>query len=103
MPVGQVRVDYQNNIGEISYSIAPEYRRHGYRMLRLLEKEIKGRVLYLRANVLMGNIASRLIFRKMRFVEEGQNGGYVFIRKIIFKEKYNQRLGINNRYRENYR
>lgn len=41
--VGQIRIDYENNIGTISYSIADVYRGHGLadRMLELAEKKVK--------------------------------------------------------------
>lgn len=41
--VGQIRIDYENNIGTISYSIADAYRGYGLadRMLELAEKKVK--------------------------------------------------------------
>lgn len=41
--VGQIRIDYENNIGTISYSIVDTYRGHGLadRMLELAEKKVK--------------------------------------------------------------
>lgn len=41
--VGQIRIDCENSIGIISYSIAKDYRGHGLadRMLELAEKKVK--------------------------------------------------------------
>lgn len=43
VPVGQIRIDYYDEIGIIDYSIAKEYRGNGLadRMLKLAEKKVK--------------------------------------------------------------
>lgn len=63
-PVGQVRLNLENETGVISYSVDEDYRgRHiGQKMLMLLEKEAAGKVKRLTAKVKAENAASIRIF-----------------------------------------
>ncbi len=72
VPVGQIRIDYKNNIGIISYSIAKEYRGHGLadRMLELAEEKVKENrkdINILQANVKMENKISQKKFENQGY------------------------------------
>lgn len=85
-PVGQIRVDYNIQKVEISYSIIKEYRGNGYgvRMIELLEKkeqsQIKGKILF--GIVKMSNIASQKCFEKLGYKKEVKDDN-VYYSKII--------------------
>lgn len=75
VPIGQVRLQYQNGTATVSYSIAKEYRRqgHGERMLLLAEEEVRRRrkdVVYLLAEVKPENQSSRHRFQNLGYEEE---------------------------------
>ena len=68
--VGQIRIDVRENIGEVSYMVAPECRGKGYgtKILELAENEAKD------LNTLIGfvkksNIASAKCFEKNGYVK----------------------------------
>lgn len=72
VPVGQIRIDYENNIGTISYSIANEYRGHGLadRMLELAEEKVKENrkdISILQANVKIENKISQKKFENQGY------------------------------------
>ena len=72
VPVGQIRIDYENNIGIISYSIAEEYRGHGLadRMLELAEEKVKENrkdINILQANVKIENKISQKKFENQGY------------------------------------
>lgn len=74
VPVGQIRLDVENNSGYISYSIAREYRSKGFGrlILKALENEIQKEnipVYRLIAEVKIDNIASQ-----KKFTEAGYAG-----------------------------
>lgn len=71
-PVGQVRVEIKDGIGVIDYSIAPEYRLHGYGndIINLLIKKMKTsypKLDILKAKVKPENIASQKVFQNNNF------------------------------------
>ncbi len=68
-PVGQVRLNIEDNAGRISYSVDEECRGDhlGQRMLALLEKETAGKVTRLVAQVKPDNMASRQNFEKLGY------------------------------------
>lgn len=71
VPVGQFRIDIEDRIGEIDYSIAPEFRGKGYGTV-MCEKAIEyiksiGTVDRLFAQVKTENIASKKCFKKNGF------------------------------------
>ena len=72
IPIGQVRIDYEDKLGKISYSIASGYRGSGYgtKMLSLLECEgkIQKNVQMLCAIVKKNNIASGKCFEKLGYI-----------------------------------
>lgn len=74
IPVGQVRLNLENQTARISYSIAKEYRGKGNakRMLHCMEKEIRNgypMVKELVADVKCENAASRSVFEQLGYGE----------------------------------
>lgn len=72
IPVGQIRIDYEECVGTISYSIANAHRGHGLadRMLRLVEikvKENRKEIDILRANVKVENKISQKKFENQGY------------------------------------
>lgn len=89
--IGRIRVDFLTaEEGEISFSIAKEYRGKGfgYKILELLEdylqKEYEGQniSLCLIAKVKSDNIPSQKCFEKMGYVKEIENEYFIY-RKMI--------------------
>ena len=82
IPVGQVRVDYQDGTGRISYSVSTEYRGEGYgtQMLELLEHEatIREKTLKLFGIVKYDNKASQRCFEKLRYSKEYRDGCFYY-------------------------
>lgn len=74
IPVGQVRVDYQDGDGKISYSVSADCRGKGYgsQMLELLEQdtEIQERTQKFFAVVKCDNKASQRCFEKLQYSKE---------------------------------
>lgn len=75
IPVGQVRLNLENQTARISYSIAKEYRGKGYakRMLNCMEREIRNSypmIHKLIADVKCINTASRCVFEQLGYGED---------------------------------
>lgn len=81
-PVGQVRIDYNNKEGKVSYSVSSDYRGNGYGiiMLKLLEQDklVWEKVIKLSAVVKYNNIASQKCFEKMQYLKEYHNGLFYY-------------------------
>ena len=71
VPVGQIRIDIEGEVGEIDYAIAPEYRGNGYGsiicklMVDFVRKNLKIKKLI--ARVKTKNIASQCCFIRNGF------------------------------------
>lgn len=93
VPIGQVRLVYDKNMWQISYSIALPYRAQGYGkiIIQLAENELirgghVGEKLY--AEVKADNIASQCIFKKLGYSEVASQHENAFAyTKVITKEK----------------
>lgn len=74
-PVGEVRVDVRDGVGEVDVAVAPEHRGHGHAraLLAEMEEEMLGdyQVRELVARVHPGNEASARAFRAVGFAEAG--------------------------------
>jgi spore coat polysaccharide biosynthesis protein SpsF len=69
-PIGQIRVDIQDEVGIISFSVAQEYRGLGYgsKLLKSLKKELLNtKVTRLLGQVKYDNLASQHVFEKAGF------------------------------------
>lgn len=68
-PIGQIRIEWEGNYGEISYSIASGHRGqgHGTRLLQMVEAELEGKGMWLVAKVKKWNVASGLIFEHVGY------------------------------------
>ena len=67
IPVGQIRLTVEEDEAEISYSIAPQYRKQGYghKILQLIYHEVEQKhpeIKTLIAKVKSDNMASRKLF-----------------------------------------
>ena len=87
IPIGQIRIEIEQESALISYSIAKEYRGQGYgkRMVEMLEKEVirnHPKILELQALVKENNIASKKVFEALGFKK--CEDGY---RKRIMREE----------------
>jgi len=90
--VGQIRLAFKDGKWQISYSIAPAYRGHGYGkiILQLAETELirgghVGEQLY--AEVKKDNIASQRIFKKLGYSEAtSQHDNAYAYSKVVTKE-----------------
>lgn len=88
-PVGLFRLDWLSDTqAEISYNIAPKYRRRGYgiEMLRIGEKMLsatRGPVLTLYARVKEQNAASRKIFCESGYTESREDNWVLFTKQVI--------------------
>jgi RimJ/RimL family protein N-acetyltransferase len=72
--IGQIRLDIENNIAIIDYSIDSIFRGkgYGYKMMRLVEKKIGSeypKIKLLQAQVKYTNSTSINIFRKLNYIE----------------------------------
>ena len=69
---GQIRIDYQGKNGQISYSVAKEFRGqgHGGKILQLIEEEMIGKIEYLTGIVKRDNIPSQLKFEQNGYEKE---------------------------------
>lgn len=83
-PAGQIRIQIEDEIGVISYSVAREYRGKGYgsRMISMVEDEVKEKLQCLHAVVKKENTASLNIFKKSGYVPSEIPGGLLFIKNI---------------------
>lgn len=85
-PIGQIRVDYDIQKVEISYSIINEYRGNGYgaKMIELLEEQerfqIIGKTIF--GIVKMGNIASQKCFEKLGYRKEVKGDYFCYSKKL---------------------
>lgn len=87
-PVGQVRIDWQGDRGEIDYSIGRNFRGLGYgtKMLQMVEKKTnKGRWLY--AEVKKQNKASNHIFEQLGYKKKQEDNIYVYEKRIEQNER----------------
>ncbi|MCC5946010.1 MAG: UDP-2,4-diacetamido-2,4,6-trideoxy-beta-L-altropyranose hydrolase [Bernardetiaceae bacterium] len=78
-PIGQLRIDFQENIGLINYALDTRYRGLGLGKLMVQKtmKELKmeGRTIKLKAQVKQTNIASLKVFEQLGFALENQENG----------------------------
>lgn len=79
-PVGQIRLDYQDHIAVISYSIAKDFRGRGFgsEMLFLAEGQVKDKTTRLMGVVKTENIASQRAFEKNGYKREIVQEGYCY-------------------------
>ncbi|MEG1742484.1 MAG: GNAT family protein, partial [Acetivibrio sp.] len=86
--IGQVRIEVQNCVAAISYSIDKNYRKKGYgrQILQLMEAEVKKMkaVDCIVGKVKKENIPSQIIFEKLDYVKSEEDG-YL---------KYSKNLGV---------
>jgi len=84
LPVGQVRIDIENKVGIISYSIDKDFIGCGLsiEMLRLLEVNVNKDVNKLIGNVKFGNVASQKIFEKLGYAKS-VNENFIKYYKLI--------------------
>lgn len=70
--IGQIRVDYIDGKGEISYTVAPEYRGKGYgkKIIELLEEKEATKKIVLFGIVKSNNVASQKCFEKLGYNKE---------------------------------
>lgn len=96
LPMGQVRLSFEEGKWQISYSIASTYRGQGYGkiILQLAENELirdghVGETLF--AEVKTDNVASQRIFAKLGYqeVESKHSNAYVYVKVIETKEQAN--------------
>ncbi len=83
-PIGQIRIDWEEETGYISYSVISECRGqgHGSNMLYLAEQEIQGKEKVLIGCVKKDNIASQVAFKKNGYKETEENDCYRYCKKI---------------------
>ena len=96
LPVGQVRLAFEHESWQISYSIATAFRGQGYgkMILQLAENELirDGHIgESLLAEVKMDNIASKRIFSKLGYqeVQCRRSNAYAYVKEIGIKELTN--------------
>lgn len=70
IPVGQVRLTWEDDVVLIAYSVAKEYRGHGYgkKLLKLVEDKVPHGIC-LFGQVKKGNAASRRVFQSLGYEE----------------------------------
>jgi spore coat polysaccharide biosynthesis protein SpsF len=86
-PIGQIRVEIEDNIGIISYSISEPYRGRGYgtELLFKLPEKIKEKevcVKILKGKVKKDNLPSRKAFLKAGYEEKDKGNYFEYIKKI---------------------
>lgn len=83
-PAGQIRIEIEDEIGVISYSVAREYRGKGYgsRMISMVEDKVRGKLRCLHAVVKKENTASQNIFKKSGYDQDEIPEGLLFVKKI---------------------
>jgi len=87
IPIGVARIEVEDYIGVISYSIDRQHRGKGIasEMLKLLEKKIKmdrKNIHALVGYVKFDNIPSQNIFKKLQYKEERNKEGYRYYKDI---------------------
>lgn len=87
VPVGQVRIDVEDGVGTISYSIAPNKRGLGYgkKILQLCENYLYKRNanFSLRGIVKKNNVASQKIFLSLHYMEQENNDYFIYEKKVL--------------------
>lgn len=83
-PIGQIRIDWASDYGEISYSIAPGYRGqgHGLILLQMVEAELNGRGPQLVAKVKKENVASGLLFEHIGYHKTVENDYILYSKNV---------------------
>lgn len=83
-PIGQIRIDWEGNDGEISYSIASGYRGqgHGTILLQMVETKLEGRGIQLVAKVKKENNASRMIFEHLGYDKVLDKNYIVYLKHV---------------------
>lgn len=84
-PIGQIRIDWERESGNISYSVISDYRGqgHGSHMLHLAEQETQKRGKSLTGCVKKDNIASRMAFKKNGYKEKEEDGYFLYVKKKV--------------------
>lgn len=82
VPVGSVRLDYEEELCEVSWTVAPTRRRRGIGlgMVRLAVAQCTARVLL--AEIKPTNTASRRIAERAGFIEIGEREGFEIWRLV---------------------
>lgn len=88
MEVGQVRIDIEEQIGVVNYSIDSKYRKMGYgkSILELAEQELLKNTANLKkivGYVKLENIASRHIFQILNYQEELKGNMCIYTKSLI--------------------
>lgn len=83
-PIGQLRIDVEENMGVISYSIAKEYRGNGYGT-KLLEEVIG---LVKRSNIKVSKVVGRVKHSNIPSQKAFDKAGYESVKKKDFIEYY---------------
>lgn len=80
--VGSLRIDIEDNVGEISYMVAPNMRGKGYgtELLKLAEKELPDNIWVLAGLVRRENPASCKCFEKNGYVKLNADTSVCFIK-----------------------
>ncbi|NFE60766.1 GNAT family N-acetyltransferase [Clostridium botulinum] len=79
--VGQVRIDKEKNVGELSFSIDEDNRGKGYasELLKLIiRKALVKNICILRGRVLKENEGSKKLFLKNNFIEKKEKDYYLY-------------------------
>ncbi|MDE6686439.1 MAG: GNAT family N-acetyltransferase [Lachnospiraceae bacterium] len=95
-PVGQVRLNIEDDAGRISYSVDKECRGDhlGQKMLALMEKEAAGKVTRLVAEVKPDNLASRRNFEKLGYELYGEQDDSDHEKVIYVKDLDTAKTGV---------
>src|SRR5687767_3576517 len=80
VPIGTIRSDYDKGFYELSWTISPAYRGKGFgkQMVALLAKQIRGPI---RAEIKIGNLASRRIAKACEMKFDAQKNGIMYYSK----------------------
>lgn len=86
---GQIRIDYQDKNGQISYSVAKEFRGqgHGRAILQLIEEKMVGKIEYLTAIVKFDNIPSQLKFEQNGYEKEVLGDIIAYKKRVLDNEE----------------
>ena len=81
---GNIRVDVEDGVGEISYMIAPECRGKGYgkKILELVEPEVSGKVKSLVGYTLKCNKPSSKCFTTNGYTESEDEDSYCYTKNL---------------------
>lgn len=89
-PIGQIRLNYENNKTTINYSVAKEHRGKGFgkTMLQMIESEIINshpEINVLLGNIKFDNIASQKVFEHCGYSKDTikENDSYYTYKKMI--------------------